>query len=89
MNIKFEFRDKEYFIESDKRNYIFHEGYKEYEGRKNMIEPSYFDKIEHLVAHVLDHGLKKSDATTLEEFMEDYKELKKLIIDKFDIAKKL
>ena len=81
MKIKFEFQKRELWIESDNHQFIVHEGFEICEKVKKRINPAYSYQFQQAIIYLLDKGIKSSDASTLKELMEDYRELKRIILE--------
>ena len=88
MKIKFEFRNKELWLESDSREFIIHEGFyvDPKTGTEHRINSSYVYQFKQAIIYLLNKGIKFSDATTLKELVEDYTNLKRIIRDGLDFG---
>jgi hypothetical protein len=88
MKIKFEFRNKELWLESDSREFIIHEGFyvDPKTGTEHRTNSAYVYQFKQAIIYLLNKGIKFSDAETLKELMRDYSELKKIIRDGLDFG---
>ena len=89
MTIKFTFRGKEHYIESDANQYILHDGYifsksGEISGKKNV---SYFSDFKALIQELLERGIRQSDARSLNDLALTIKEIKEEINQLFSAIK--
>jgi hypothetical protein len=66
--IQFTFKGVKYGIEFMENNYIF-------TSSSSKATPSYFNRIDHLLMHIMSVLSRQSRAGTLHEFMEDLKEV--------------
>jgi len=86
MKIKFEFRGKELWLESDYNQFIVHEGFRESKDKetgkiiKSRINARFPHQFSSAIIMLLDKAIKRSDAETLKELLRDYTELKKLVL---------
>jgi len=91
LKIKLEHNGKEIWIESDNvHNFIIHDGFKSYvnkDGRKIEVQqnPRNYSQLKMALNDIINVGIRKSDATTLNQMYNEIAELKRLILNRVEV----
>ena len=94
LKIKMEHKGKEIWLESDRHNYVVHDGYKKHivksgkdKGKTVEIQqhPCYFSRLDLALNCIMTKGIRKSDATTLNQMYNEIAELKRLILNRVEV----
>ncbi len=89
LRIKLEHKGREIWLESNIHNYIVHDGYKtsvnkKGEEVKTQQHPCYYSRLDLALNCILTKGIRKSDATTLEQMYNELIDLKRLILNRVE-----